>query len=58
MPSAEVSFRNRILNQRVDTTEQFINAAAWTACGEDDIVPAGSEGTALLRRADLAPRVI
>jgi phage terminase large subunit-like protein len=34
MPSAEASFRNLILNQRVDTTEQFLNAAVWKACGE------------------------
>jgi phage terminase large subunit-like protein len=34
MPSAEMSFRNLILNQRVDMTAQFINAAAWKLCGE------------------------
>ena len=34
MPSAEMSFRNLILNQRVDTTAQFVDAAAWNACGE------------------------
>jgi len=33
MPSAEASFRNLILNQRVDTTEQFLNAAVWKSCG-------------------------
>jgi len=53
MPSAEVSFRNLILNQRVDTTEQFINAAAWTACGEDDIVPAGLRGRPCYAGLDL-----
>jgi phage terminase large subunit-like protein len=34
MPAAEMSFRNLILNQRCDATAQFINAAAWKACGE------------------------
>jgi phage terminase large subunit-like protein len=29
MPSAEASFRNLILNQRVDATQQFIVAAVW-----------------------------
>jgi phage terminase large subunit-like protein len=32
MPSAEASFRNLILNQRVDTTPMFIDAAVWKAC--------------------------
>ena len=53
MPSAEVSFRNLILNQRVDTTEQFVNVAAWTACGEDDIVPAGLRGRPCYAGLDL-----
>src|SRR5262245_15211313 len=33
MPSAEASFRNLILNQRVDTTEHFISPGVWKACG-------------------------
>jgi phage terminase large subunit-like protein len=32
MPSAEASFRNLILNQRVDTTVHFIDLAEWKAC--------------------------
>lgn len=32
-PSKEASFRNLILNQRVDATQQFLSAAAWKACG-------------------------
>jgi phage terminase large subunit-like protein len=32
MPSREASFRNLILNQRVDTTAQFLTAAVWNAC--------------------------
>ena len=34
MPSAEASFRNLILNQRIDATAQFISMATWKACGE------------------------
>jgi phage terminase large subunit-like protein len=33
MPAAEAAFRNLILNQRVDATAQFLNAALWKACG-------------------------
>jgi phage terminase large subunit-like protein len=33
MPSREASFRNLILNQRVDATAQFLSAAVWKACG-------------------------
>ena len=35
MPGAcrRPSFRNLILNQRVGTTEQFLNAIVWKACG-------------------------
>lgn len=32
MPSREASFRNLILNQRVDTVAQFLTAAVWGAC--------------------------
>jgi len=32
MPSREASFRNLILNQRVDTTEQIFTAAVWKPC--------------------------
>lgn len=32
MPSREASFRNLILNQRVDTTAQFLSAAVWKPC--------------------------
>jgi len=33
MPSREATFRNLILNQRVDTTAQFLTAAIWRQCG-------------------------
>jgi phage terminase large subunit-like protein len=32
MPSAEVSFRNFILNQRIDSVEHFIAPSLWKAC--------------------------
>jgi phage terminase large subunit-like protein len=34
MPSAEPAFRQLILNQRCDSTAQFLNAALWKACGD------------------------
>jgi phage terminase large subunit-like protein len=34
MPSSEMSFRNLILNQRVDATSQFINMVTWKMCGK------------------------
>src|SRR5215475_1265379 len=34
MPAAEASFRNLILNQRIDATAQFISMATWKACGD------------------------
>jgi phage terminase large subunit-like protein len=34
MPSAEISFRNLILNQRVDAASQFIDMATWKTCGQ------------------------
>lgn len=33
MPSAEASFRNLILNQRVDGVAHFITPAVWKSCG-------------------------
>jgi phage terminase large subunit-like protein len=32
LPSREASFRNLILNQRVDTTAHFLSAAVWKQC--------------------------
>ena len=34
MPSREASFRNLILNHRVDATQQFLTVPVWKACGE------------------------
>lgn len=34
MPSRESAFRNLVLNQRIDQTNQFVSRSVWTACGE------------------------
>jgi phage terminase large subunit-like protein len=34
MPAAEMSFRNLILNQRCDSTSQFLSMATWKAGGD------------------------
>lgn len=39
LPSKEASFRNLILNQRVDTSQQFLSAAVWHACAGPVDVP-------------------
>jgi phage terminase large subunit-like protein len=39
MPAAEASFRNLILNQRIDMTAQFITMATWKACGVEISTP-------------------
>lgn len=33
MPSREASYRNLVLNQRVNVTNPFISASVWKACG-------------------------
>ena len=40
MPSAEGSFKNLILNQRVDPMAQFLTMATWKACGEQGVANA------------------
>jgi phage terminase large subunit-like protein len=35
MPAGEPAFRNLILNQRVDTSPQFLNLQLWKACGQE-----------------------
>ena len=53
MPSAEMSFRNLILNQRVDSTAQFIDMAAWKACGEHSDRPESLQGRSCYAGLDL-----
>jgi phage terminase large subunit-like protein len=53
MPSAEMSFRNLILNQRCDTTAQFIDMRSWSLCGEDGIDLSGLKGRQCYAGLDL-----
>ena len=53
MPSAEASFRNYVLNQRVDATQQFLNMASWSTCGADDLVLSGLKGLPCYAGLDL-----
>jgi phage terminase large subunit-like protein len=53
MPSSEASFRNLILNQRIDTAAQFIDVRTWSLCGKDDIVPSGLKGRPCFGGLDL-----
>jgi phage terminase large subunit-like protein len=53
MPSAEMSFRNLILNQRCDTTAQFIDTRSWSLCGEDEIALSGLKGRPCYAGLDL-----
>lgn len=51
MPSQEASFRNLILNQRIDATAQFISAAVWK---ENGAAPAELDGATVRGGLDLA----
>ena len=53
MPSAEASFRNLILNQRIDTTQQFITMATWKLCGGDCSTPEQLKGRPVFAGLDL-----
>ena len=53
MPSSEMSFRNLILNQRVGATAQFIDMAAWKACGEHFDRPQSLQGRPCYAGLDL-----
>lgn len=55
MPSREASFRNLILNQRVNTSSPLISQSAWTACaGAPD--PAVAENGPVYMGIDLSSR--
>lgn len=54
MPSAEMSFRNLILNQRVDTTMQFIDMRSWSTCGDVELFLPGLRGLPCYAGLDLA----
>ena len=51
MPSQEASFRNLILNQRIDATAQFISASVWK---ENGAMPSELEGATVTGGLDLA----
>ena len=63
MPTAENTFRNLILNQRVTTTSPFVSAEVWKSCGgavDDDVflrVPVYA-GLDLSARTDLTALVL
>lgn len=60
MPSSEATFRNLILNQRVESKSPFINRDAWMACGGDTEGPGLSAvylGLDLSATADLTALV-
>jgi len=52
MPSREASFRNLILNQRVDATAQFLSAAVWRAC-DGAVEPSSLKGRLCYAGLDL-----
>ncbi|MDK1019548.1 MAG: terminase large subunit [Actinomycetota bacterium] len=55
MPSAENSFRNLCLNQRVSTTSPFISQAVWKSCGAKP-APAPSPDVPVWAGLDLSSR--
>lgn len=53
MPSAENTFRNLNLNQRVSTVSTFVSRDVWESCGEH---PGSAEGVKLYGGLDLSVR--
>lgn len=53
MPTAENTFRNLILNQRVSTVSPFVSIDVWKACGGD---PAPLDGLTVFGGLDLSMR--
>ena len=53
MPSAEATFRNLVLNQRVATSNPFMSRSAWEACGQD---PESLQGLEVYAGLDLSAR--
>lgn len=61
MPSREASYRNLVLNQRIQVNNPFISRAVWDACAEAPLPLAGETvaiGLDLSARADLTAAVI
>lgn len=55
MPSAENSFRNLCLNQRISTTSPFISQSIWKSCG-GKLPPAPVRGVSVWAGLDLSSR--
>lgn len=55
MPEREASFRNLVLNQRVNLTNPFVSATAWKMCGGDP-EPAAFERGRVYIALDLSAR--
>lgn len=53
MPSAENTFRNLILNQRVSTVSPFVSIDAWKSCGDE---PDSLDGLVVTAGLDLSAR--
>jgi phage terminase large subunit-like protein len=55
MPSAEASYRNLILNQRVNASNPFVARAQWDACAGDPL-PEAFEANPVYAGLDLSAR--
>jgi phage terminase large subunit-like protein len=55
MPSREASYRNLILNQRVNVTNPFVSKTVWDSCG-GEVDPAAFQGGAVYVGVDLSAR--
>lgn len=61
MPSAENTFRNLCLNQRVSVTTPFVSRSVWESCGAEPVPMNGQEawgGLDLSARTDLTALVL
>jgi phage terminase large subunit-like protein len=60
MPSRESSYRNLILNQRVDATSPFVSKSVWDSCNDEPAPIAGPlyGGLDLSARTDLTALVL
>jgi phage terminase large subunit-like protein len=56
MPSREASYRNLILNQRVNASNPFVSRSVWQSCG-DEIDRSVFEGAHVFMGLDLSARV-
>ena len=52
MPSSESTYRNLILNQRVEAKNPFVSRAIWMLCGDDPLM--GMDGESVFGGLDLS----